>query len=227
MGFLANLKLRRKLLIAMAPLAIMVIFESVYVSIQSKKINAAYSDLIGAEVEGLRSVTEARSHTNRFGMFLFELVAETDPARRPAIDAELDKTRADYQSVMADALVKAPQRTAEIKAASVLFDRVIEDSRAVRSMAMAGNNQIALNIIHGGLSKELMEERLAVITIVDEMQKEIDQQSNKLTVENRRSILISWLFRIFGFLASFALASYIIHIGVVQELWSLRDSIQG
>jgi len=39
--------------------------------------------------------------------------------------------------------------------------------------------------------------------------------------------LISWLVRVLGFLASFALASYIVHIGVVQELWSLRDSIQG
>jgi len=58
------------------------------------------------------------------------------------------------------------------------------------------------------------------------MQKEIDQRSNELTVKTRRSILISWLVRILGLLASFALASYIIHIGVVQELWSLRDSIQ-
>jgi signal transduction histidine kinase/CheY-like chemotaxis protein len=226
MGFLANIKLRRKLLIAMAPLAIMVIVESVYAAIQSSRIDTSYSDLIRTEVEGLRSVTEARSHTNRFGMFLFELVAETDPAKRPAIDAELDIVRADYQSVMADALVKVPQRAAEIKAASVLFDRVIEDSRAVRSMAMAGNNQVALNIVHGSVSQKLTEARTSVISIVNEMQKEIDQRSIELTVETERSILISWLVRIFGFLASFALASYIIHIGVVQELWSLRDSIQ-
>jgi signal transduction histidine kinase/CheY-like chemotaxis protein len=227
MGFLANFKLRRRLLIAMAPLAIMVILESVYASIESNSIDTSYSDLIGTEVEALRSLTEARSHTNRFGMFLFELVAETDPAKRPAIDAELDKIRADYQSLIADTLAKVPQRTAEIKAASVLFDRVIEDSRTVRSMAMAGNNQIALNIIHGSVSQELTEARAAVISIVNEMQKEIDQHSNELTAKTQHSILISWLVRIFGFLASFALASYIVHIGVVQELWSLRDSIQG
>jgi signal transduction histidine kinase/CheY-like chemotaxis protein len=227
MGFLENVKLRRKLLIAMAPLAIMVIFESVYASIQNNKIDTSYSDLIGTEVEGLRSITEARSHTNRFGMFLFALVAETDPAKRPVIDVELDQVRSDYRSVIADALVKVPERADEIKAASALFDRVIEDSRAVRSMALAGNNQKALDIIHGLVSQELTEARAAVISIVDEMQKEIDQRSKELTDKTHRSILISWVVRIFGFLASFALASYIVQVGVVQELWSLRDSIQG
>jgi signal transduction histidine kinase/CheY-like chemotaxis protein len=227
MGFLANVKLRRKLLIAMAPLAIMVIFAGVYASLQSSSIDTSYSNLIGTEVEGLRSVTEARSHTNRFGMFLFELVAETDPTKKPAIEAGLDKTRADYQLVIADALVRIPQRADEIKAAAILFDQVIEDSRTVRAMAMAGNNQIALNIMHGSVSQELTEARAAVIKIVDEMQKEIDQRSLELTAKTHRSLLISWLVRIFGLLASFALASYIVHIGVVQELWSLRDSIQG
>jgi Four helix bundle sensory module for signal transduction len=121
MGLLANLKLRRKLLIALAPLAIMVIVAGVYSSIQSKRIDTWYSDLIDMEVQGLQSVSEARSQTNRFGMFLYELVAETDPARRPAIDAELDKTRADYESVIVEALQKVPQRADEIKAAAALF----------------------------------------------------------------------------------------------------------
>src|SRR5262249_8798842 len=168
MGFLANLKLRRRLLIAMTPLAIMVMLESVYASIQNNSIDTSYSDLIATEAEGLRSVTEARSHANRFGMFLFELVAETDPAKKPAIDAELDKIHADYQSVIADALMKVPRRAAEIRAASVLFDRVIEDSRTVRSMAMAGNNQLALNIINASIRQELTEARTAVISIVNE-----------------------------------------------------------
>ena len=79
MGLLANLKLRRKLLIALAPLAIMVIVAGVYSSIQRKRIDTWYSDLIDMEVQGLRSVSEARSHTNRFGMFLFELVAGRTP----------------------------------------------------------------------------------------------------------------------------------------------------
>ena len=227
MGLLANLKLRRKLLIALVPLAIMVIVAGAYSSIQSKRIDTWYSDLIDTQVEGLRSVSEARSHTNRFGMFLFELVAETDPARRPAIDAELDKTRADYQSVIADALQKVPHRSDEIKAAAALFDQAIQDARTVRAMAMAGNNQIALNIMHGSVSQELTEARVAAIRTVSEIQKEIDQRSDELTAKTHRSILITWLVIGFGLIASFALAAYILHVEVIRELWSVRDSIQG
>ena len=227
MGLLANLKLRRKLLIALVPLAIMVIVAGVYSSIQSKRIDNWYSDLIDTEVMGLRSVSEARSHTNRFGMFLFELVAETDPARRLAIDAELEKTRADYQSVITDALQKVPHRADEIKTAEALFDQAIQDARTVRAMAMAGNNQIALNIMHGSVSQELTEARAAAIGIVNEIQKEIDQRSDELTAKTHRSILITWLVIGFGLIASFALAAYILHVEVIQELWSIRDSIQG
>jgi signal transduction histidine kinase/CheY-like chemotaxis protein/HPt (histidine-containing phosphotransfer) domain-containing protein len=227
MGLLANLKLRRKLLIALVPLAIMVIVAGVYSSIQSKRIDSWYSDLIDTEVKELRSISEARSHTNRFGMFLFELVAETDSARKATIDAELDKTRADYQSVIADAIQRVPQRAEEIKAAAVLFDQATQDARTVRAMAMAGNNQIALNIMHGSVSQELAEARAAEIRIVDEIQKEIDQRSDELTAKTHRSILITWLVIGFGLIASFALAAYILHVEVIRELWSVRDSIQG
>src|SRR3954470_13951973 len=154
---LSNINLRQKLLIAMAPLAIMVILAGVYQSLQNNSIDSSYRDLLVTDVEGLWSVTEARSHTNRFGMFLFELIAETEPAKRPAIAAQLDITHADFQSAIADALLKAPQRGDEIKSASVLFDRAIEDSRTVRAMAIEGQNQTALKIMHERVSQELTE----------------------------------------------------------------------
>ena len=139
----------------------------------------------------------------------------------------MDKTRADYQSVIAEALQKVPQRADEIKAAAVLFDQAIEDARTVRAMAMAGNNQIALNIMHGSVSQELAEARAAAIRIVDELHKEIDRRSDELTAKTHRSILITWLVRGFGLIASIALAAYILHVDVIRELWSVRDSIQG
>src|SRR5271170_2302751 len=100
MRFFENLRLRRKLLVAMLPLALMVIVAGVYSSIESKSIDTQYSDLIDGQVKALRSVTEARSHTNRFGLFLYAIVAETDLARRLSLDAELEKTRAAYEEVI-------------------------------------------------------------------------------------------------------------------------------
>ena len=77
MSLLTNLRLRRKLLIAMAPLALMVVAAGVYSSIESKTIDTRYSALIDNQVEALRDVGEARAHTNRFGLFLYELIDET------------------------------------------------------------------------------------------------------------------------------------------------------
>jgi signal transduction histidine kinase/DNA-binding response OmpR family regulator/HPt (histidine-containing phosphotransfer) domain-containing protein/HAMP domain-containing protein len=224
--FLENLKLRRKLLVAMAPLALMVIAAGIYSSIESKTIDTLYSNLISNEVETLRSVAEARSHTNRFGLFLYELVAETDPARRLAIDGELEKTRADYETVIAVALRKSPERADKIKAAASLFDRAVEDARPVRALAMAGNNEKALSLMHGSVTQELMEAREAAIEIVNELQKAIDQRSDELTQNTRHAILITWVVIGLGLAASFALAVFIVQAEVVRELDELRDSIK-
>ena len=46
MNLLPNLKLRKKLLVALAPLAAMVIFAGIYASVESKRIDTWYSQLI-------------------------------------------------------------------------------------------------------------------------------------------------------------------------------------
>jgi len=224
--FLENLKLRRKLLVAMLPLALMVIAAGVYSSIESKSIDTQYSELIDGPVEALRSVTEARSHTNRFGLFLYAIVAETDPARKLALETELEKTRADYEQVISEALRKSPERADKIKAASAVFNRAAEDARPVRALAMAGNNTQALNLMHGSVTQELMDARQAAIEIVDELQKSIDQRSDQLTQNTHHAIVITWVVIGLGLIGSFALGVFIVQTEVVRELLDLRNSIK-
>ena len=83
----------------MAPLALMVVAAGVYSSLESKTIDTWYSNLIDTEVKALRSLAEARSHTNRFGLFLYELVAETDPDRKQVIDGELENSNTSYTHI--------------------------------------------------------------------------------------------------------------------------------
>ena len=64
MGLLANFKIRTKVLIALLPLAIMVIVAVLYSSIEMKKIDTWYSNLIDRDVEALRHVTVARALDN-------------------------------------------------------------------------------------------------------------------------------------------------------------------
>ena len=226
MGFLTNLRLRRKLLIAMAPLALMVVVAGVYSSVESKMIDAWYSVLIDTQVKALRSVGEARAHTNRFGLFLYELVDETDPDRRQVIDGETEKVGADYHTAMATALKENPERADRINAASALFEQAEADARPVRAAALAGDNTRASNLLRGGVNQELQLARKATIEIIADLQKYIDQRSDDLTRNTHHAILITWLVIGFGLLASWAAAFYIVQTEVVDELLSLQGSIQ-
>jgi signal transduction histidine kinase/DNA-binding response OmpR family regulator/HPt (histidine-containing phosphotransfer) domain-containing protein len=210
----------------MAPLALMVVVAGVYSSFESKTIDAWYSNLIDTEVKGLRSLTEARSHTNRYGLFLYELVAETDSDRKQVIDGELEKTRADYQAVSSVALRESPERADKITAAAALFDKTVADARSVRAAALAGNNEKALSLLHGGVSQELQQARQAAIEIVEELQKDIDRRSDELTSNTYHAIFITWLVIGFGLIASLAAAFYIVQTQVVAELSSLQGSIR-
>src|ERR1035441_57360 len=67
MGLLANFKIRTKVLIALLPLAIMVIVAVLYSSIEMKRIETRYSDLLDRDVKALQSLTTARALDNRFG----------------------------------------------------------------------------------------------------------------------------------------------------------------
>ena len=99
MGLLANLKLRRKLLIAMSPLAVMAILAGLYSSIQGKRIDAWYSQLIDNEVKAVHEIDTARSLNRRYDLYLYRLIGETDPDRRQVIDRSAAASRAAVQAI--------------------------------------------------------------------------------------------------------------------------------
>lgn len=226
MGLFTNLRLRRKLLAAMIPLVLMVVAAGIYSSFESNMIDRWYSALIDAQVKALRSVGEARAHTNRFGLFMFELADETDPDRRQEIDGQLTKVADDYRSAMAAAVKQSPERSAMINAASALFEKAEIDARPARAAALAGNNAKALLLLRGSVNQELQAARQATIEIIQDLQTYIDQRSGQLTGNTHRAIVITWLVIGFGLLASWAAAFRIVETQVVNELVSLQDSIQ-
>ncbi len=226
MGLLANLKLRRKLLIAMAPLAVMAIVAGLYSSIQSKRIDAWYSQLIDNEVKAVNHIDAARALNRRFSLYLYRLIVETDPDRRQVIDSQLDTTYSEYKVEIAEAKRLAPARTAEITAAATDFDKVVLDSRPVRAAALANDMEKASAIMRSNIDPELQQTHEQIIRIADELLNAVDQRSDELTARTHRSILVTWLVITIGLLVTFAVASYVLHVDVVQELLSLRNSIQ-
>jgi PAS domain S-box-containing protein len=226
MSYLANRKLRPKLLTALAPLAAMVVVAALYSSIESKMIDAWYSELINKDLSALRSLTEARALTMRFGLFLYKLIAELDPDKMRVIEGDLDKTYTDYQAVVAEAARETPSRAKQIKAAEALFEKAVADARPVRAATLISDNTKAMNLMRGSVDRELQGARRALIDIVDELQASVNQQSDDLSRRTHRAILITWSVISLGLAASFGIAFYIVQTSVVQELLSLRQSIQ-
>jgi len=61
MGLLANFKIRTKVFIALLPLAVMVIVATLYSSIEMKRIDTWYSNLIDRDIKAQQDLTAARA----------------------------------------------------------------------------------------------------------------------------------------------------------------------
>jgi len=226
MGLLANLKLRRKLLIAMAPLAVMAILAGLYSSIQSKRIDTWYSQLINNDVKAVHHIDTARSLNRRFNLYLYRLIGETDSDRRQVVDAQLETTYSEYKTQIAEAIRLARAQSAQITAAAADFDKAVLTSQPVRAAALANDKVKAAAIMHASVDSELQRTHEQITKVSDELQKAVDQRSDELTEKTHHAIIVTWLVIGFGLLITFAVASYVLQVNVVQELFSLRDSIQ-
>src|SRR5262249_48390661 len=137
MALLANLKIRTKVLIALLPLAIMVIIAALYSADRMSTIDARYSGLLDKDVKALQNLTLAQAHNNKFGLFLHKEIAELDPDRMRVIDGDIDQTVTDFHVSMDEAKRDSPILTSQINAAAALFDEAVADSRPVRAATQA------------------------------------------------------------------------------------------
>jgi hypothetical protein len=225
-NFLSNLKLRRKLLIAIAPLVLMVLVAGVHSSIQHKISDRLYSSLVTRDVGTLQNMDAARALTMRFGLSLYQLIAEHDHDRMIVIDHELDDTCTKFNGQIAEAVKENPDEANEIRAVATSFEKTIASSRAVRAAALLNQNEKAIDLMRGGVDAELRQTRQASMDVVDKLRDSLNRRSDNLTVQSHRAILITWFVIGFGLVASFALAAYILHTAIIRQLWALRDSIR-
>ena len=192
MALLANLKIRTKLLLAGLPLALMVFLATLYSSFTSRRIDAHYSNMIDHDIKTLQSLSVARAHANRIGLFLYEEITEPDPDKRIKIDGDLDKIYADFQTRISEALAQSPDHANEIKATAALFDKAISDARPIRAAALANNTEKALSLMRGDAGAELQQARQVAIDSIDELRASVDRQSDDLTRKTHRAIQITW-----------------------------------
>jgi signal transduction histidine kinase/DNA-binding response OmpR family regulator/HPt (histidine-containing phosphotransfer) domain-containing protein len=225
MGLLANFKIRTKVLVALLPLVLMVLVAALYASIEMSRIDIQYSELIDKDVKALHDLTNARVMDNRFHQLLYQEIAEPNLDKMRLIDADLDKTAAEFYSAANEAKRQSPDLTPRIKPAKDLFDQVVSESRPVRGAALTSENAKALELMRESAEPRLLLTRQALIELADEVHARVDQESVDLTAQTHRTILITWIVIILGLAASFAIALSIVQVEVVKVVLSFRGRI--
>jgi hypothetical protein len=225
MGLLANFKIRTKVLVASLPLVLMVLVAALYASIEMNRIDTRYSELIDRDVKALNNLMNARVMDNRYHQLLYQEIAEPNLDKMRSIDADLDKTAAEFYSSTDEAKRQSPNLTSRIKPAEDLFDQVVSESRPVRGAALMSDNAKALELMRGSTEPRLLLVRQALIEVADGLHARVDQQSVELTARTHRTILITWIVIVLGLAASFAIALSIVQVEVVKVVLSFRGRI--
>jgi len=225
MGMLANFKIRTKVLVALLPLALMVILATVYSSAQMKAIDTRYSQLLGTDVRAMRNVTIARAVITRYGQMLFNQIAEPEIDRKRRLEAEIDKAAEELHTAGAEAKRQSPSIAAGVDAAMALFQKADSDSRPVRAASLAGQNEKAAFIMRERVTEELAAARVAFNSLGDALIAQVDKQSEELTSQTNRTIMITGIAIVLGLLLSFGIALSIVHVEVVSVVRSFRGRI--
>ena len=225
MGLLTNLKIRTKVLIALLPLAIMVIVAARYSSDRMSTIDARYSALLDKDVESLHNLTLAQAHNNKFALYLYKEIAEVDLDRMRVIDADLDQTITDFHTVMSQAKSQSPDLASEIDAATALFDQSVADSRPVRAATQAQQNDKAMKLVREAYDPEWSKARSAVMHLQTGLYTRVERESDELTASTHRTIRTTWIVITLGLLISFAIALSIVQVEVVKVVLSFRNRI--
>jgi len=225
MGLLANFKIRTKVLVALLPLAVMVIVAALYSSIAMKSIDTRYSDLLDKDVKALQDLTAARALDNRFGLYLYQQIAESDPDTMRVIDADLDQVAAEFHSTVEDAKRESPNLASQIDAAAAIFDKAVSNSRPIRAATLNHDNDRAMKLMRETSDPEMAKSRQAFTSLADGVHRRVDQESDELTAQTHRTILITWIVITVGLVASFIIALSIVQVEVVKVVLSFRSRI--
>jgi signal transduction histidine kinase/DNA-binding response OmpR family regulator/HPt (histidine-containing phosphotransfer) domain-containing protein len=225
MSLLANLKIRTKVLIALLPLAIMVIIAALYSSDRMSTIDARYSGLLDKDVRALQNLTLAQAHNNKFGLFLYKEIAELDPDRMRVIDGDIDQTVTDFHATIDEAKRESTDLTSEINAAAALFDQGVADSRPVRAATQTQQKDKAMKFMREVYYPQWSATRRALMELEQAVHSRVDQQSVELTASTIRTIRTTWVVISLGLLISLAIALWIVQVEVVKVISAFRRRI--
>ncbi len=227
MGILSNFKIRTKILLALLPLAVMVIAAALFSSIEMRSIDTSYSSLVARDVNALQNLTFAQATNNRFEGGLYKEIAEPDLDRMLVIDRDLGQLITSFHSSMAEAKRSSPDLGTQMDAISSLFDKLVSDSQPIRVATQASQNEKAMRVMREVSDQDWLETRKSLIAMEGLLKARVGEQSEELTAQTRRTIAVTWAFIGIGLVMSFAIAALIVQVEVVRVVLSFRNLILG
>jgi two-component system, sensor histidine kinase and response regulator len=225
MGLFSNLKLRRKLLIALLPLVLMVLAAVFYSSIQIKKIDVAYSRLISDDVSTLRGLTDARSQANRYWLVLYQQIAASQKGGAYTQLDSLESVASAYRSDIDEIVAKSPELEPSMRIVGSSFSKGIAGANEVREATLKADYAQALQLMSSKVDQDFSRQRQVLLTLADNQARLLYQHSAELTDHTHRTIAITWTIIIVGLMISFSFALYVIQTEVVDVVMSFRGHI--
>ncbi|MFO1056232.1 MAG: response regulator [Dongiaceae bacterium] len=226
MTLLGNRSIRSKVLIALAPLGVMVVVAALYSTIQSRTVDTQYSHLIDADLRLLQTLGEARANASRFGLALYKLIAEHGAGEMQAAEGEMERAETDYQTLMRQAIGQGPEVAGPLRAAEALFERAATDAFTVRAAARSNDDARALQLMIDKVDGEVQAARQALNDVVADVQAAVLVRSTELSRDAERTVVVTWLALGLGLVLSFGAAFFIAKTEIVDQLLALRDSIK-
>ncbi|MBF0481588.1 MAG: response regulator [Desulfovibrionaceae bacterium] len=226
-SWLSNLAIRTKLLLAMAPLGIMVVFALLFASRDMERIDARYRDLIDNKTRALVSLARSNQRLILVEQKLYELIAERDLDQLSRISSAMDATAEDYLKFVEEAQRFSPGDKGRIEDLVQHFNQFFAETKAVRAKAMLNADADALVLMRSRVNPLFGIARTATSSLTDQMRATLEKEAGAASELTHRTISVTWGGAIIGLVLSLSLALFIARREVVRVILSLRDSITG
>ena len=224
MTTLANLSIRTKVILALAPLVALVLGATLFATVQMHRIDRRYSNLIDRENLAELNLTRANSRIYRFGLLLHRQILETDGDQIQRLDGELEATMGELRGFFGEATRVLPGRTQQLASVLADFDAIALDAMAIRARARAHEVRAASDLLRP-LTLRLETTRLRNAAVVTELRSQADALNFEYSAVTDRTVLLTWLVILLGLAGSFLAAFLVVRREVVEVLFSVRKSI--
>jgi len=227
MSLFADLRIRTKLIIALIPLAVMVMAAGLYASMEMAHIDNRYNGMVEQSLNSTLSLNKASDRIAFICQTMLKQAIEDNADRTALLDGEIDKAVREAAQLLDSARAQAPiavqPRLVEV---SAQFEQGIIKLRPLRAKALSGAHADALSQLRNGGASDLEQARAKIAMLVDEIRLGLGNDSQSATQQTTEAVALTWAVIALGLLGSIGIALWIVQKEVVLVLQTLQGSIR-